>query len=64
MTQPNAGTRKYSVPAISVHTSSPRTCKREKKREAEEKMKKEEEVGTEKKVITIFTHIYGYMYQM
>ena len=27
MTQPNAGTRKYSVPAISVHTSSPRICK-------------------------------------
>lgn len=55
MTQPKAGTRKYSVPAMSVHTSSPRTCHTGeavgRKREMEEKIKEEEEVETEKKTI-------------
>lgn len=54
MTQPKAGTRKYSVPAMSVHTSSPRTCQAGegvgRKREMEEKIKEEEEeVDTEEK---------------
>lgn len=52
MTQPKAGTRKYSVPAMSVHTSSPRTCQAGeavgRKREMEEKIE-EEEVDTEEK---------------
>ena len=53
MTQPKAGTRKYSVPAMSVHTSSPRTCQAGKavgrKREMEKKTEEEEEVDTEEK---------------
>ena len=53
MTQPKAGTRKYSVPAMSVHTSSPRTCQAGegggRKRERDEKIKEEEEVDTEEK---------------
>jgi hypothetical protein len=50
MTQPKAGTRKYSVPAISVHTSSPRIC--EMAEAVENKGGNEEKAAeTEKNVI-------------
>lgn len=51
MTQPNAGTRKYSVPAISVHTSNPSTCKMAEAVEREGENRAEEGSGDREKTI-------------